>query len=108
MERLGHFSSRVLFQPKLNVCFRPPQVESAPQRVGAEPIDAAAAPGLLISKQPQLGGDGVLKRPCGDRCEIGLDDNVCDGSRKKLSQFGRHRLTRLQGNSRERGHSVEC
>src|SRR5687767_15690259 len=52
-ERLGYLSGGVLFQPKLNVCFRPPQVESAPQRIGAEPIDPATAPGLLISKHPQ-------------------------------------------------------
>ncbi len=75
---------------------------------GAEPVDTTNAPGLLISQHPQLGGNRVLERPCGDGCEIGLNDEVRHRSRKQLTQFIWHWLTRQQGNSGERRHSAEC
>ena len=50
----------------------------------------------------------MLERPCGDSCEIGLNDEVRHRSRKQLSQFSRHWLIRPQGNSSERRHGAKC
>ncbi len=91
-KRLRHICGGVPLQPNLYVRCRPAQIEGAPQRGGAEPVDTTNPPRLLISQHPQLGGDRVLERPCGNGCEIGLNDELRYRSRKQLSQFSWHWL----------------
>jgi hypothetical protein len=61
-ERLRYGGGGVPFEPGLHVRSGPALVEGATQCCGTESVDPGTAARLLISQQPQLGRDRMLKR----------------------------------------------